>query len=291
MRKSAAGVGFEPTGRLHAQRFSRPPDSTALAPRRGAECKAGSVSPWASSSRSSAAPPSPARSGCRRSRGGSWPRARRATTSSASSPRWAAPPTTSSSWPTRSRRPRTRASSTCCSRSASGSRARSPRWRSTTSATPRSRSQAPRQASSPTPSTRARRCSRSGRDGSTTRSQQGAIVLVAGFQGVSTAHEVTTLGRGGSDATAVALAAALEADACEIYTDVEGVFTADPRLVPAGAQARRPLVRGDARAGRIRGEGADAALGRVRTQPRSPHPCPLLASRANEGRGSSVRRS
>jgi aspartate kinase len=58
------------------------------------------------------------------------------------------------------------------------------------------------------------------------------IVLVAGFQGVSTAYDVTTLGRGGSDTTAVALAAALGADACEIYTDVEGVFTADPRLVP-----------------------------------------------------------
>jgi aspartate kinase len=58
------------------------------------------------------------------------------------------------------------------------------------------------------------------------------IVLVAGFQGVSSEHEVTTLGRGGSDATAVALAAALGADACEIFTDVEGVFTADPRLVP-----------------------------------------------------------
>ena len=59
------------------------------------------------------------------------------------------------------------------------------------------------------------------------------IVLVAGFQGVSTStHDVTTLGRGGSDTTAVALAAALGADACEIFTDVEGVFTADPRLVP-----------------------------------------------------------
>jgi aspartate kinase len=57
------------------------------------------------------------------------------------------------------------------------------------------------------------------------------IVLVAGFQGVSTEYEVTTLGRGGSDATAVALAAAL-GGACEIYTDVEGVFTADPRIVP-----------------------------------------------------------
>src|SRR5215207_1493609 len=60
---------------------------------------------------------------------------------------------------------------------------------------------------------------------------QGAIVLVAGFQGVSTEFEVTTLGRGGSDTTAVALAAALEAEACEIYTDVEGVFTSDPRIV------------------------------------------------------------
>ncbi len=59
------------------------------------------------------------------------------------------------------------------------------------------------------------------------------IVLVAGFQGVSTAYDVTTLGRGGSNLTAVALAAALGADACEMYTDVEGVFTADPRVVPS----------------------------------------------------------
>jgi aspartate kinase len=59
------------------------------------------------------------------------------------------------------------------------------------------------------------------------------IVLVAGFQGVSAeSHEVTTLGRGGSDMTAAALAAALGASVCEIYTDVEGVFTADPRIVP-----------------------------------------------------------
>jgi aspartate kinase len=58
------------------------------------------------------------------------------------------------------------------------------------------------------------------------------IVLVAGFQGVSTDSDVTTLGRGGSDTTAVALAAALEADVCEIYTDVAGVYSADPRIVP-----------------------------------------------------------
>src|ERR687887_1628115 len=66
------------------------------------------------------------------------------------------------------------------------------------------------------------------------------IVLVAGFQGVSTAKDVTTLGRGGSDTTAVALAAAVEAEVCEIYTDVAGVFTADPRIVP---EARKlPVV-------------------------------------------------
>ena len=62
------------------------------------------------------------------------------------------------------------------------------------------------------------------------------IVLVAGFQGVSTGNEITTLGRGGSDTTAVALAAALGAEACEINTDVEGVFTADPRIVPEARQ-------------------------------------------------------
>ena len=61
---------------------------------------------------------------------------------------------------------------------------------------------------------------------------EGHIVLVAGFQGVSTERNVTTLGRGGSDTTAVALAAALGADVCEIYTDVTGVFTADPRVEP-----------------------------------------------------------
>lgn len=61
---------------------------------------------------------------------------------------------------------------------------------------------------------------------------QGKIAIVAGFQGVSLGREITTLGRGGSDTTAVALAAALEADICEIYSDVAGVYTADPRLVP-----------------------------------------------------------
>jgi len=67
----------------------------------------------------------------------------------------------------------------------------------------------------------------------------GAVPVVAGFQGVSTAKEVTTLGRGGSDTTAVALAAALGADSCEIYTDVSGVFTTDPRIVPEARKLAR----------------------------------------------------
>jgi aspartate kinase len=67
----------------------------------------------------------------------------------------------------------------------------------------------------------------------------GIVPVVAGFQGMSTERDVTTLGRGGSDTTAVALAAVLGADACEIYTDVTGVFTADPRVVPTAHRINR----------------------------------------------------
>ncbi|MDO5700138.1 MAG: aspartate kinase [Bowdeniella nasicola] len=66
----------------------------------------------------------------------------------------------------------------------------------------------------------------------------GQVAIVAGFQGVNDANDVTTLGRGGSDTTAVALAAALGADVCEIYTDVDGLFTADPRVVPNARRIR-----------------------------------------------------
>ena len=62
--------------------------------------------------------------------------------------------------------------------------------------------------------------------------EQGKIIVVAGFQGVTEDGEITTLGRGGSDTSAVALAAALNAERCDIYTDVEGVYTTDPRVVP-----------------------------------------------------------
>src|SRR6266851_2990483 len=67
----------------------------------------------------------------------------------------------------------------------------------------------------------------------------GDIAVVAGFQGLSEADEITTLGRGGSDLTAVALAAALKADVCEIYTDVDGVYTADPNIVPEAKKLAR----------------------------------------------------
>jgi aspartate kinase len=68
---------------------------------------------------------------------------------------------------------------------------------------------------------------------------EGHVPVVAGFQGVSTDRDVTTLGRGGSDVTAVALAAALGASVCEIYTDVTGVFSADPRVVPSARRLAR----------------------------------------------------
>ncbi len=67
----------------------------------------------------------------------------------------------------------------------------------------------------------------------------GRVVVVAGFQGINPRRDITTLGRGGSDTTAVALAAALQADVCEIFTDVDGVYTSDPRVVPQAAKLER----------------------------------------------------
>ena len=106
---------------------------------------------------------------------------------------------------------------------------------------------------------------------------EGAIAIVAGFQGVSQdTKDITTLGRGGSDTTAVALAAALDADVCEIYTDVDGVFTADPRIVPRARRLDDDHVRGDAGAGRLRREGAAPALRGVRAALRHPDPRPVV---------------
>jgi len=69
--------------------------------------------------------------------------------------------------------------------------------------------------------------------------KKGRVVIVAGFQGVNANDDITTLGRGGSDLTAVALAASLKADVCEIYTDVQGVYTTDPRIVPEAQKIDR----------------------------------------------------
>lgn len=71
------------------------------------------------------------------------------------------------------------------------------------------------------------------------RLSEGEIVVVPGFQGVSPRNRITTLGRGGSDTSAVALAAALKADRCDIYTDVDGVYTTDPRIVPAARKLKK----------------------------------------------------
>ena len=150
----------------------------------------------------------------------------------------------------------------------------------------RRRSPAARPGSSPTRRTPRPRSSRSGRPGSPRRSPRGVVPVVAGFQGVSTTRDITTLGRGGSDTTAVALAAALAADGCEIYTDVSGVFTADPRVVPEARRLARVVVRGDARDRRHRRPRARPPVGRVRPQPQRPAPRPLRASPGSRARGS-----
>ena len=102
---------------------------------------------------------------------------------------------------------------------------------------------------------------------------QGKIVVVAGFQGVSHKKEVTTLGRGGSDTTAVAMAAALDADYCEICSDVDGVYSADPRVVPAAQAHCHAVVRGDAGDGRGGRKGAERAGSRVRQREGDRHLC------------------
>ena len=87
----------------------------------------------------------------------------------------------------------------------------------------------------------------------------GRVVIITGFQGINDAQEVTTLGRGGSDVTGAAVAAALGATVCEICTDVDGVLSADPRLIANAKVWRENLLRGGDRAGLQRGQGAPPA--------------------------------
>ena len=91
----------------------------------------------------------------------------------------------------------------------------------------------------------------------------GQVAVVAGFQGVGPDNRITTLGRGGSDTSAVALAAALKADRCDIYTDVDGVYTTDPRIVPQARKLDEDRLRGDAGAGLGRRQGAADPLRRA----------------------------
>ena len=95
----------------------------------------------------------------------------------------------------------------------------------------------------------------------------GKVAVIAGFQGVSTDKEITTMGRGASDLTASALAQAMNADACEIYTDVTGVFTADPRIVPRARKLQKVHFDEMLEMAGAGIEGARHALGRVRPQP------------------------
>ena len=90
-------------------------------------------------------------------------------------------------------------------------------------------------------------------DGLLRKFGEGLHAVIAGFQGIGPDGRITTLGRGGSDTSAVAFAAALEAERCDIYTDVDGVYTTDPRITPQGAQARQDRLRGDARARAVSG--------------------------------------
>ena len=90
------------------------------------------------------------------------------------------------------------------------------------------------------------------------------IVVIAGFQGIDENGNITTLGRGGTDTTAVAMAVALNADECRIYTDVDGVYTADPRIVPEAKRMDNIALRGDAGTGQPGCESAADTRGGIR---------------------------
>ena len=115
-------------------------------------------------------------------------------------------------------------------------------------------------------------------------STTGTIVIVAGFQGVDDEGNITTLGRGGSDTSGVALAAALKADECQIYTDVDGVYTTDPRIVPEARRLDTITFEEMLEMASLGLEGAADPLGRVRRQVQG------QAARAVVVRGSRVRR-
>ena len=180
---------------------------------------------------------------------------RRQRRSSSSCRRWATRRTSSSASPRRSPTSRTSASSTCSWPPASTRARPSCRWPSTRSASPAISLSGP-QAGITTDGRhgQARIAEHRAATASGAELDGGKVVIVAGFQGARPSgrrgrrRDITTLGRGGSDTTAVALAARLGADRCQIFTDVRGIYTADPRLVPDARQLRDHRLRGDARA-------------------------------------------
>ena len=117
------------------------------------------------------------------------------------------------------------------------------------------------------------------------------IVVVAGFQGQTHEGETTTLGRGGSDLTAIALAGALNADACQIFTDVDGVFTCDPRVVGEAQEDRRDRLRRIARDGGCRFQGHAIARSRVRQEIRGAVRSALQLSRQRRHNSPKKRRA
>jgi aspartate kinase len=111
------------------------------------------------------------------------------------------------------------------------------------------------------------------------------IVVVAGFQGVDIKGNITTLGRGGSDTSAVAIAAALKRDICEIYTDVDGIYTADPNICPRARKIKEISLRRDAEHGQPRRQGSADPLGGRRQEVQYPRPRPIIFFRGGRHHG------
>jgi aspartate kinase len=120
---------------------------------------------------------------------------------------------------------------------------------------------------------------------------EGGIAVIPGFQGVAADGSVATLGRGGSDTSAVALAAAVRADRCDIYTDVDGVYTTDPRVVPKGKKASDHHIRGNAGACERWCQGPANPLGRARYARANSDQGPVLLRRQARHDGGGGRRT
>ena len=116
------------------------------------------------------------------------------------------------------------------------------------------------------------------------RYARGQVAVVAGFQGIAPEGRIATLGRGGSDTSAVALAAALDAERCDIYTDVDGVYTTDPRIVPEARRLRRVAYEEMLEMASLGAKVAAGALGRARHDEGRAHGRALVLPRSRRPR-------